>query len=310
VTRALAERFEKLQASNEQKLVEIRGEVEKKLTETIESTTKSFDKVTERLSDLRVTNERIIEFSRDLQELQSILQAPRMRGEMGEMEMEQMLRQCLAPHQFEIQHSIDGGRVDAVIFNPEGDLPIDCKFPLEQWRIARDTSLTEEERTVAKRGFTKAVKNHMDTIAQKYIRPPQTLEFAVMYIPVEGVYYDLIENNDLAEHAHRCRVIPASPLTFWALLQVIVMGFRGMQISENARRISGLLVALRDDMKKFREAFVKAATQVENASKNMGEASRQLDRVDSKLETIHANPLESSTIALPVPGTPSDSTVS
>ena len=298
VARALSEQFEKLQASSEQKLTEIHGEVDRKLSETIEHTGRTFDKVTERLSDLRVTNERIIEFSKDLHELQFILQAPRMRGEMGETEMEQMLRQCLAPHQFSLQHAIEGGRVDAVIFNPEGSLPIDCKFPLEAWRRVHDAGLPDDERQNARRMFVKAVKTHLECIAEKYIRPPETLEFAIMYIPVEGVYYEIIESVELAEHARRCRVMPASPLTFWALLQVIVMGFRGMQISENARHVNGLLIALRDDMQKFREAFRRATVQVENANRNLADAARQLERVDMKLGSLHA---ASESAALPQP---------
>ena len=93
---------------------------------------------------------------------------------------------------------------------------------------------------------------------------------------------------NLSDHARRCRVIPASPLSFWALLQVIVMGFRGMQISENARHVNGLLIALKDDMQRFREAFRRATVQVENANRNLADAARQLDRVDMKLDSLNA----------------------
>lgn len=287
-TRALSERFEKLQESNERKLTEIRGEVERKLSETLQSSGQAFKDVTARLAELHETNQRIMQFSQDLHELQSILKAPRLRGELGEVEMERMLRDCLATDQFDVQHEIDGARVDAVILNPQGKLPVDSKFPLEAWRRLHSPDLPEAERGAARRDFVKAVKGHIDTIAAKYIRPPVTLDFAVMYVPVEGVYYEVIENADLAEHARKARVFPASPMTFWALLQVTVIGFRGLQITENARRIGGLLNALKDDLRRVRDAFDKAGKQIGHAKSNMDEAAGHLERFDVKLDSITA----------------------
>lgn len=292
-TRALAERFEALQLSNERKLTEIRGEVESKLELTRKNMGQTFQDVIDRLSQLHETNQRIMQFSQDLHELQNILKAPRLRGELGEIEMERMLRDCLAPDQFDVQHEIEGARVDAVILNPQGKLPVDSKFPLEAWRRLHGVDLAEAERGAARKDFVKAVKGHIDSIAAKYIRPPVTLDFAVMYIPVEGVYYEVIENPDLAEHARKSRVFPASPLTFWALLQVTVIGFRGLRISEQARHISGLLVALKGDMDKFRDSFDRASKQVGFAKSNMDEAAGHLNRVGTRLESIHGTPLGS-----------------
>ncbi|MBU0509875.1 DNA recombination protein RmuC [bacterium] len=291
VTRSLTERFEKLQASNEQKLSEIRGEVERKLSETLERSGQAFKDVTDRLSQLHETNQRIMQFSQDLHELQNILKAPRLRGEMGEVEMERMLRDCLAPDQFEIQFDIEGSRVDAIIRNPQGLLPIDSKFPLEAWRRVHDPETPEAERNAARKDFMKAAKGHMDTIAAKYIRPPATLDFAVMYVPAEGVYYEIIETPDLAEYARQRRIFPASPITFWALLQVTVIGFRGLRISENARRIAGLLSALHDDFEKVRDAFTKAGKQLGYAKTNMDEAAGHLDRFEVKLGNVQSSPL-------------------
>jgi DNA recombination protein RmuC len=287
-TRLLADRFEALQLSNEEKLREIRQEVEKKLTETIEQSGKTFDTVTSRLSDLRVTNERIMEFSRDLHELQNILRAPRMRGEVGEIEMERLLRDCLAPEQFAIQYELNGNRVDAVIFNPEGLLPIDSKFPLEAWRRVHQGELSEGEREAAKRDFTKAVKGHIQDIASKYLQPPKTLDFAVMYVPAEGVYYEVIESAELSEFARVRRVFPASPMTFWALLQVTVIGFRGLRISENAQHIAGMLSAMQDDVQKFRDAFERAVKQMGFARSNLEEAAGHLERLDVKLMSMNS----------------------
>jgi DNA recombination protein RmuC len=288
VTQSLTQRFEKLQESNEKRLEQIRGEVEKKLSETLQKSDESYKGMIERLGELGETNQRIMQFSKDLTQLQSILQAPKLRGIFGEMGMESMLNDCLAPSQFATQYPLAGGLVDAVIFNPHGTLPIDSKFPLEAWRRMHDVELDEAEKKKARAEFTRAVKKHISDIADKYIRPPDTLDFAVMYLRAEGVYYELLEMPELMEHARACRVFPASPLTFWALLQVTVMGFRGLQISENAKRIASLLDGMQGDMEQFRRSFETATKHVRNASQKMDDAGKQLDRVDSKLTSIRS----------------------
>ena len=305
VTRALTERFEKLQESNERKLTEIRGEVEQKLEQTRQNMGQTFKDVTDRLAQLHETNQNIMQFSQDLHELQNILKAPRLRGEVGEVEMERLLRECLAPAQFDVQHEIDGNRVDAVILNPHGKLPVDSKFPLEAWRRIHQSELGEPERAAARKEFARAVKSHMDDIARKYIRPPKTLDFAVMYVPVEGVYYELMENPELTEHARKSRIFPASPTTFWALLQVTVIGFRGLQLTEHARHMAELLNGLRGDLQRVKEAFDKATTQIGHAKRNMDEAAGHLDRFDVKFRSVQTPSVEGENPPELPPGEPS-----
>ena len=286
VTRTLTERFEKLQESNEKKLTEIRGDVELKLEQTRQNMGQTFQDVVNRLAELHETNRNIMQFSQDLHELQNILKAPRLRGEVGEVEMERLLRECLAPAQFDVQHELDGNRVDAVILNPNGKLPVDSKFPLEAWRRIHQNELGEAERATARKEFIRAVKSHIDDIAKKYIRPPKTLDMAVMYVPVEGVYYELMEIPELTEHARKARVFPASPTTFWALLQVTVIGFRGLQLSEHAHHMEMLLNALRGDLARVKDAFDKAVKQLGYAKGNMDEAAGYLDRFDVKFRSV------------------------
>jgi DNA recombination protein RmuC len=306
VSRSLTQRFEKLQESNEKKLEQIRGEVEKKLSETITKSDESYKGMMNRLEALGDTNKRIMQFSGELTKLQSILQAPKLRGIFGELGMESMLNDCLAPSQYSMQHPIDGGIVDAVIFNPHGTLPIDSKFPLEAWQRMRDPELDETDQRRARSEFIRAVKKHISDIAAKYIRPPDTLDFAVMYLRAEGVYYELLELPELMEHARACRVFPASPLTFWALLQVTVMGFRGMQISESAKHIASLLDGMHGDMEKFRKEFETATKHVRNAGQKMDDAGKHLDKVDSKLASIRTTEIdtESRSVNPPIAPTP------
>ncbi|MCB1059738.1 MAG: DNA recombination protein RmuC [Calditrichaeota bacterium] len=287
--KSLTEQFAKLQTSNEQKLAEIQKRVDEKLSETITRNDTLFKGVTDRLTELHATNEKIQQFSQELDELQNILKAPKLRGELGEIEMERMLRDCLHPEQFAVQHALPGGRVDAVIFNPQGKLPIDSKFPLEAYNRMKSAE-SEAEADSARKEFVRHVKKHVEDIATKYISPPETLLFAVMYVPAEGVYYELLTNPELMEYARRRGVFPTSPTSFWALLQVTLIGFKGMKISEDARRISGLLSALGDDLTKFRSSFEKAKNQVRLAGNNMDDAARELDKVERKVEGIqHEN---------------------
>ncbi|MFH1011404.1 MAG: DNA recombination protein RmuC [bacterium] len=284
--RVLEEKFDKLQASSEQKLGDIQGRVEQKLTETLDRTSQTFKEVTDRLSDLRVTNERIVEFSRDLNRLNDILQSPKLRGEFGELTLEKMLRECLAPDQYALQFGLGNEKADAVILSRQGHLAIDSKFPLENWRKARNAELSQEERDRASRDFGRDVRKHIEDIARKYIRPPTTLDFAVMFIPADSVYYELLQQADVLEQARQRRVFPASPTTFWALLQVTVIGFRGMKISEEAQKIAALLDGLRRDLDKFRDAFQKAQKQIGFARDNMEDAGKHLEHFGVTLDTL------------------------
>lgn len=285
-SRSLEERFEKLQVSNEQKLTDIQGKVEQRLTETLDRTSQTFKEVTDRLSDLRVTNERIVEFSRDLNRLNDILQSPKLRGEFGELTLEKMLRECLAPDQYALQFAIGNEKADAVILSRQGHLAIDSKFPLENWRKARNGELSQEERDRASRDFGRDVRKHIEDIARKYVRPPTTLDLAVMFIPADSVYYELLQQTDVLEQAWQRRVFPASPTTFWALLQVTVIGFRGMKISEEAQKIAALLDGLRRDLDKFRDAYKKAYNQLGHARENMEDVGRHLEHFGATLDTL------------------------
>lgn len=282
----LEERFEQLRASSEKKLTDIQDRVEQRLSETLDRTGQTFKEVTDRLADLRVTNERIVEFSRDLNRLNDILQTPKLRGEFGELTLERMLQECLAPEQYGLQFSIGNDKADAVILGNQGHLAIDSKFPLDNWRTGHHPDLSNDEKQKALRQFGRDVRKHIDDIARKYIRPPLTLNFAVMFIPADSVHYELLVQSDILEHARRRRVFPASPTTFWALLQVTVIGFRGMRISEEAQKVAALLDGLRQDLGKFREAFQKAYKQIGYARDNMDDAGKHLDRFDVTLDTL------------------------
>jgi DNA recombination protein RmuC len=171
-------------------------------------------------------------------------------------------------------------------------VPVDAKFPLENFRRLLEETDDDRRRQV-RRAFARDVKARVDEIAKRYILPDEgTFDFALMYIPAENVYYQIIvkdedvEEDSPAAYAIGRHVIPVSPNSFYAYLQVIVLGLRGLQIEQDAREIQGRLGRLRGDVDKFRDAFDVIGKHLTNARNKYDEASAALDRVEAKLEGI------------------------
>src|SRR5262249_25332621 len=151
---------------------------------------------------------------------------------------------------YDIQYTFRGGeRVDAVI-RVEKLIPIDAKFPLDNFERMVDAE-SDEQRVVFEKAFARDLKGHIDSIGEKYIRPLEgTYDFAFMYLPDEGVYYELVcgRTGALLEYAHDRRVFPVSPTTFTAYLQVIAFGLKGMEFEESAQEVMAYLADLRKDV--------------------------------------------------------------
>ncbi len=153
--------------------------------------------VSDRLGDLKATNDRIVEFSRSLDEFQRMLQSPKLRGDFGEFALEQMLAEVIPSEGYELQAPLGDGRVDALVRTPHGALCIDSKFPLDNFR--RALAADGADRDLALKAFYADVKARVTEIAERYVRPPATLEMALMYVPAENVYYELLTRPDLME---------------------------------------------------------------------------------------------------------------
>jgi DNA recombination protein RmuC len=301
-TARIAQRFESLQASNEARLAEIRGEVEKRLSESVEKNFAAFKGVAEQLGNLRVTNERILEFSRDLDRLSSILESPKLRGNLGEFGLENMLRQMVPAEHLELQATVGAERVDALIKLKDGNLCIDSKFPLENLRRVMDSALPEEERRRARRQFAADVRRHVDAIAKKYIRPPLTLDFALLYVPAETVYYEMLQDQELHAYALARKVIPVSPTSFYAMLQALAVGFRCLRIADESRRIEQILLSLKKQFDEFKGHFRLVGTHLERARSQFASADSDVQRFDitiGGLQLGQVQPEEPEPVALP-----------
>lgn len=254
--------------------------------------------VRENIGRLSKTSEQIYEVGKNIATLQEILRPPKLRGGLGEQFLGELLSQILPPEFFTLQYQfLSGERVDAVVKLGEKLVPIDSKFPLDNFRRIIE-SKTEDERKASQRLFYKDVKKHIDDIASKYIVPKEgTYDFALLYIPAENVYYETItkdesfgEEKGILNYALNKKVIPVSPNSFYAYLQVIILGLKGLKIEEHAREIQTLLVGLGKELKEFQEDFRVVGKHITDARNRFDEARGRLEKFTFRLEQIENQP--------------------
>jgi DNA recombination protein RmuC len=291
-----------------QQLTDLTGQVNERLRESLdvvqrsqtsvgerlENTAKVVGEVQRGLGELQQATARVYEVGRDVVSLHDILSAPKLRGGLGEFLLGELLAQVLPPAHFTLQHSFRSGeRVDAVVRLGDGLVPVDAKFPLEDFRRLLQAT-DDEERARTRKAFAARVRKHIDDIAVKYILPDEhTYDFALMYIPAENVYYETIIRDEelggersLAAYALERKVIPVSPNCFYAYLQAIVLGLRGLRIEEHAREVMGQLGRLTGDLARCREDFRVLGKHLTNAAQTHAVVERRLDRLGGKLAAI------------------------
>jgi DNA recombination protein RmuC len=265
------------------------------LDERLDSAARVVGSVQKSLGGLEEANRKIYEVGRDIASLQNILRAPKLRGGLGEFLLEELLAQTLPANQFVMQHAFSSGeKVDAAIRLGAALVPVDAKFPLENFkRILQAAS--DEEQLQAKRQFGADVRKHIDAIAAKYILPDEgTYDFALMYIPAENVYYEIIIKDDalgeknLSQYALNKRVMPVSPNSFYAYLQAIVWGLKGLRIEEKATEILQYLSRLQGDFERFRDDFAILGKHLGHAQASYQTGEKRLDRLGQKLSSADA----------------------
>jgi len=228
------------------------------------------------------------EMGRGMKDLQDFLRSPKLRGNIGEQVLKDLLEQYFPHEHFELQHTFQSGeRVDALLKTDKGMIPIDSKFPMENFaKILKAQS--DGERDALRRDFVRDVKKHIDAIAKKYILPQEgTVDFAVMYIPSESVYYEVIrDDGDLNMYANGKKVFLVSPNSFFYFLKVIMMGMEGKRIEEQAKRILELLIAMQQDAGKFGEVLGIVTTHVTNAKNAVDRANTEYARLAGKIDQV------------------------
>jgi len=236
------------------------------------------------LGKLEKTNEQIVAISKDISGLQNLMRAPKFRGEMGETLLGNLLEQVLPKEHYRLQYQFkNGDTVDAVIILGANIVPIDAKFPLENFQ-GLVNSVNEDEKNVFRKKFVTDVKNRINEISAKYILPDEkTFDFAMMYIPAENVYYETTIKQDLLSFALSKKVVPVSPNTFYAYLEVILLGLKGMQVERNAKDILANLSRMQQDLFRFTEDFRLVGGHIQNARAKFDEAKIKLDKFQEKL---------------------------
>ncbi len=257
--------------------------------ERMDNASKVYASVNAKLSQLEESNKRIFDVGKDIASLQEILKSPKLRGSLGELFLGDLLAQILPANHFSLQHTFKNNeKVDAIIRLRDGVLiPVDAKFPLENFK--RVIEAPPEEQREHKKVFIRDVKKHIDAIADKYIVPDEgTLDFALMYIPAENVYYELIIKDDEGEgvmgYALTRRVIPVSPNSFYSYLQTVLLGLKGMQIESSAKEIFKNLTRLRGEFDKFSDNYRVLGSHLAHAQKTYAESEKRLDKFGAKLE--------------------------
>ena len=251
------------------------------------------------LGGLEEANRKIYEVGKDIASLQEILRSPKLRGGLGEFFLEDLLAQVLPPQHFTTQYCFRSGeKVDAVIRLGSSLVPVDAKFPLENFKRIIDSKV-DDEQARAKRQFAADVRKHIDAIATKYILPDEgTYDFALMYIPAENVYYEIIikddsnEEKSLSTYAMTKRVVPVSPNCFYAYLQAIVLGLKGMTIEQRAKEIIECLSRLQGDFTRFRDEFGLIGKHLGHAQSSYQTAEKRFEQFGQKLVSANAGQTE------------------
>lgn len=223
-----------------------------------------------------------------IKSFQEFLNSPKLRGNLGEQVLYECLKQHFPGDMYETQYKFkDGSTVDAVVRTGDGIIPIDSKFPMEAFRRMKDAETPEESREHL-REFAQSVKKHINDIAKKYILTNEgTLDFAVMYVPSEHLYYEIVtESEELMNLAREKRVLVVSPNSLTHFLRVILMGIERNKLQESAKKIWELLKAVQTESIKFGDQLGVVSRHVTNAKNAMDSLNTDYNRLASQIDRV------------------------
>lgn len=238
----------------------------------------------ERLDKAAIAIGEMSELGKNMRELQEFLKSPKLRGNVGEEVLKDLISQIFPKNSFHLQYQFKSGeKVDAAIKTDGGILPIDSKFPMENFQKMTKAK-DKAEKEIFKKEFVRDVKKHIDAISKKYILPDEgTMDFALMYIPSEAVFYEIADTTELMDYARRQRVYTVSPTTLYAHLQMILLSFEGKKIESRSKEVFAMLRGLQADYGKIYEALNTLGRHINNASSQYVNVTSSFDKMGKKL---------------------------
>jgi DNA recombination protein RmuC len=260
-------------------------DAQRDVAQRLQSSTEALLQMSQKIGEVQQTSQ---DLSKAAQTLQSVLGGAKTRGTLGEVTLERLLSDALPQGAYATQHRFDstGAIVDAIVRSGDRVLSIDSKFPLEAYR--RLVELGDE----ARRDFSLAVRRHADSIAEKYILPGEhTFDYALMFVPSEGVYYELLMTQDskygrLDEYCREKHVFPVSPNTCYACLSALAISLQGQKVEENARHLLAGMAGLKKQFESFADVYEKLGTHLRHAQQCYEESDSRLTRARNSLEQM------------------------
>lgn len=286
----LSKQIEKLTTDTDQRLKEISGQVEKRLTEGFEKTTATFADVVKRLALIDEAQKKITELSTNVVSLQEVLIDKRSRGAFGEVQLAALIRNVIPDTHFKLQYELSNGkRVDCMLFLPEptGNIAIDAKFPLENYQRLINPALLEHERKLIEQQFRQDIRKHILDIAEKYIIADETAEGAVMFIPAEAIFAEIHAHYpELVELAHKHRVWLTSPTTMMAILTTARAVLKDAATRKQIHIIQEHLSLLGKDFLRFQERMDALTKHIKQAHEDAEQVKISSQKISSRFNKI------------------------
>ncbi len=287
LTSIVANQVESLRGALEQRMTNFEGQLGGQLSEA----NRLFSSLKENFGELKESSTNLMEIGKQINQLQNILNSPKLRGNFGEAVLEELIKQVIPQGFYEFQHTFrDGTKVDAIIKTSNRIISIDSKFPMEDFRRYIEAP-TDTERNQALNKFISSVKKHVDGVAEKYIKPAEnTFDFAIMFVPSESIYYEILlqdkDDGSVYKYALRKHVVPASPNSFYAYLQAIAIGLKGLQIERNAQLVRDQLSQLENALSKFEDFFETLGKHINNTANKYNESHEALAKFKYQFDEI------------------------
>ncbi len=279
-----------LTETTDKRLLEISGQVDKRLAEGFEKTTETFSKVLEHLSRIDEAQKRITELSVSVVSLQEVLTDKRTRGAFGEVQLNGLIRNLMPEGSFSLQYELSNGtRVDCMLHLPEptGNMPIDAKFPLESYQRMMDDEAAESDRQRAARQFRKDIKKHIKDISTKYLISNETADGAVMFLPAEAIFAEIHAHfPDLVEKAQRSRVWLVSPTTLMAVITTARAVMKDVETRQQVHIIQEHLRYLAADFERFQQRMDNLATHIRQAHEDVSQVNVSARKISGRFEKI------------------------